>query len=201
MKNWVCTCPKVWSRVRDYNYECVRFPWSWDWSFWEGEATKRSVDRNLYPQSCVVDRSLFFGTFKPKVPNIICTKSRMLIEFYLYLLSFKFLFRTMSTYMFAIMFFLTWYVAIKSYLRKTRLNKIFLRIFENFATLSESGYCICSDCWQLSHTGNLLLNTSPHSPLWSLSSNSNPSNARLLLSLPHYYSEPDKIGFLAFSFR
>ena len=177
MKNWVCTCPKVWSRVRDYKYECVRFPWSWDWSFWEGEATKRSLDRNLYPQSCVVDRSQFFGTFKP---NIICTKSRMLIEFYLYLLSFKFLFRTMSTYMFAIMFFLTWYVAIKSYLRKTRLNKIFLRIFENFATLSESGYCFCSDCWQLSHTGNLLLNTSPHSPLWSLSSNSNPSNARLL---------------------
>ena len=98
MKNWVCTCPKVWSRVRDYKYEVVRFPWSWDWSFWEGEATKRSVDRNLYPQSCVVDRSQFFGTFKPEVPNIIRTKSWMLIDFYLYLLSFKFLFRTMSTY-------------------------------------------------------------------------------------------------------
>ena len=137
----------------------MRFPWSWDWSFWEGEATKRSLDRNLYPQSCVVDRSQFFGTFKP---NIICTKSRMLIEFYLYLLSFEFLF---STYKFEIMLFLTQYVSINSYLQKIRLNKIFLRFCETFATLSESGYCICSDCWQLSHTGNLLLNTSPHSLL------------------------------------
>ena len=88
----------------------------------------------------------------------------MLIEFYLYFLSFEFLFRTMSTKNFAIMFFLTQYVA-KSYFQKIRLNKIFLRIFETFATLPESGYCICPDCWQLSHTGNLLLNTSPHSPL------------------------------------
>ena len=71
----------------------------------------------------------------------------------------------MSTYKFAIMFFLTQYVAMNSYIQKIRLKKIFLMIFETFATLSESGYCICSDCWQLSHTENLLLNTSPHSLL------------------------------------
>ena len=45
-------------------------------------------------------------------------------------LSLQYLFRTMSTYNFAIMFFLTQYVAINSYLQKIRQNKICLRIFK-----------------------------------------------------------------------